>query len=78
MIGAGFGEVGEIALRLDDHQVHIEWLVRAAPHRFDDDRPDRDVRREATIHHINMDPIRARRIDGVNLLGETSKIRRQD
>jgi hypothetical protein len=52
--------------------------VRAAPHGFDDDRPDRDVRREATIHHINMNPIRARRIDGVNLLGETSKIRRQD
>ena len=29
MIGARFGEVGELALRLDDHQVHIERLVRA-------------------------------------------------
>ena len=78
MIGARFGEVGEIALRLDDHQVHIERLVRAASYRFDDYRPDRDVRHEATIHHVNMDPIRARRIDGVNLLGETSEIRGQD
>lgn len=78
MISTRFGEVGKIALRLDDHQVNIDRLVRAAPYRFDDYRPDRDVRHEATIHHINMDPIRTRRIDGVNLLVETSKVRRQD
>ena len=29
MIDAGLGEVGEIALRLDNHQVHIERLLRA-------------------------------------------------
>jgi hypothetical protein len=35
MIGAGLREVGEIALRLDNHQVHIERLLRAASYRFE-------------------------------------------
>ena len=78
MIGAGLGEVGEIPLRLDNHQVHIERLLRAASHRFDNHRPDRDVRHEATIHYVDMDPVGSRRIDSANLLGESPKIRRQD
>ena len=78
MIGAGLSEVGEIALRLDDHQVHIERLPRATSHRFDYHRPDRDIRHKATVHYVDMDPVRSRRIDGANLLGETPEIRRQD
>ena len=66
MIGADVREVGEIALRLDDHQVHIERLLRRAPHRCDDHRPDRDIRHEAAVHDVDMDPIRSRRIDGAN------------
>jgi hypothetical protein len=56
--------------------MHIERLLRAALHRFDNHRPNRDVRHEATIHHVDMDPVRSRRINGANLLGESPKIRR--
>jgi hypothetical protein len=53
-------------------------LLRAASHRFDNHRLDRDVRHEATIHYVAMDPVGSCRIDGTNLLGETPEIRRQD
>jgi hypothetical protein len=58
MIGAGVGEAGEVALRLDDHQMHIEQLLRAASHRLGNPRPDCDVRHESTIHHVDMDLVR--------------------
>ena len=35
MIGTGLGKGGEIAFRFDDHQMHIERLLRVASHRFD-------------------------------------------
>jgi hypothetical protein len=57
-----------------DHQMHIERLLRAASHRFDHYRPNRDIRHEAAIHHIDVNPIRPRRIDGANLLGDTTEI----
>jgi hypothetical protein len=78
VIGARPDEVGEISLRLNDHKVHIERLLRATKHRFDDYRPDRHARHEATVHHVDMNPVCARPIDSLNLLGETSEIRRQD
>ena len=40
MIGAGIGERGEIALRLDDHQMHVEGLCGRAADRLQHDRPD--------------------------------------
>jgi hypothetical protein len=58
--------------------LHIERLLRAASHRFDNHRPDRDVRHEATVHYVDMDPVGSCRVDGTNLLGETPEIRRQD
>ena len=73
-VGARFGEVGEISLQRNDHEVHIERISRAAPCRFDDRRPDRGVRHEAIIHHVDMNPVCRRRIDGANLLGEASEI----
>jgi hypothetical protein len=47
-------------------------------HRLDNHRPDRDVRHETNVHCVDMDPVRLRRIDSANLLGESPKIRRQD
>ena len=70
MIGAGLGKGGEIAFRLDDHQMHIERLLRVASHRFDNRRPERDIRHEAPVHHIDMDPVGAGRVDGADLIGE--------
>jgi len=73
VIGSGLGEVGEIASRLDDHQVHIERLLRGASHRLDNHRSDRDVRYEAAVLDIDMDPVASRRIDGANLSARRPK-----
>ena len=64
-IGAGPNESIEVALWFDNHQVHIERLLRVASDRFDNHRPKRDVRHETTIHHVDMNPVGAGRIDGV-------------
>jgi hypothetical protein len=75
VIGTGLGKIREVALRLGDHQVYVERPHRATPHGFDDQRSDRDARHKATIHHVDVDPIRARGIDGPNFLAKTLKVR---
>ena len=77
-IGAGPGKNIEIAFRLDNHQVYIERLLRVASDRFDNHRSERDIRHEAAVHDVNMDPVGASRIDGTDLLGKMPEIRRQD
>jgi len=78
MISAGSGEVVEVVLGLDDHQMHVDRLRCRFAYRFDDNWPDRDVRHKAPIHHIDMDPISPRRVDGSDLIGEPAEIGRQD
>ena len=78
MIGAGLGEVGEIALRLDDHQMNVERLCRRAADRLQHDRPDGDVGHETAVHHIDMDPVGAGRVDGADLLAQAREIGRQN
>ena len=70
MIGASLGKVDEVALGLDDHQVHIKRLTRVAPDCFDNHRPERDIRHKTAVHHVDMNPVRAGRIDGANLIRE--------
>jgi hypothetical protein len=76
VIGPCLGEGHEMAIRLDDHQVHIERFLRGASHCLDNHWSDRHVRREAAVHHVDMDPVGSRRIDSANLLGKTPEIRR--
>ena len=78
MIGTGLGKGGEMAFRLDDHQMHIERLSRAAAHRLHDQRPDRDIRHKAAVHDVDINPVGARRVDGANFVGKISEVRRQD
>ena len=66
MIGAGVGKRGEIALRLDDHQMNVEGLCGRAADRLQHDRPDGDVRNETAVHHIDMDPVGAGGVDGAD------------
>ena len=78
MVGAGAGEIVEVTLGLDDHQMDIDRLLRRLAHGLDDDRADRDVRHKAPVHDIDMDPVGSRPIDGAHLLGEPAEIGRQD
>ena len=76
VIGPCLGEGREIAIRLDDHQVHIERFQRGPSHGLHNHWSDRDVRHEAAVHDVDMDPVGSRRIDSANLLGKMSEIRR--
>ena len=66
MIGAGFGKGGEIAFRLDDHQMNVEGLCGRAADRLQHNRPDGDVRNKTTVHHVDMDPVGPRGVDGTD------------
>jgi len=74
---AGFGEGGEIALRLDDHQMNVERFCRRAPNGLKHDRPDGDLEHETAIHRIDMDPVGAGCVDGAHLLAQASEFGRQ-
>ena len=78
MIGAGAGKGGEIALRLDYHQMNVERLCRRAADRLEYNRSDRDVGNETTVHHVHMDPVGASSIDGADFFTQSSEIGRQD
>jgi hypothetical protein len=67
---------GDPALGVLDHQVDVERQRRRAPHRLDHDRPDRQVRHEVAVHHVDVDVVR--RADGGDLLGEPPEVGGQD
>ncbi len=59
VIGARRGKIGDVALRLDDHEVYIERLGGCPPYGPDDHWSQRDIGHETAIHDIDMNPIRA-------------------
>ena len=78
MIGAGLGEIVEVTLGLDDHQMDVDRLCRRLAHRGDNDRADRDVGDKPPIHHVDMDPVGAGPVDRPHLVAEPAEIGRQD
>ena len=78
VIGARLGEGFEIGIAGLDHQVAVERLVGERPQRRDDRRPESDVGDEMPIHHVEMDPVRARRGDRAHFFAELGEIRRQN
>ena len=59
-VGPGAGEVAQVALRLLDHQVHIDHGPIALGHRadgLDDERADGDVGHEVAVHHVHVNVI---------------------
>ena len=57
VIGARFGKIVQILIRIANHQMHIQWQVGAASETFDYRRADRQIGHEVTVHYINMNPI---------------------
>jgi hypothetical protein len=51
------GEDAKVALRLDDHEMDVEWPCRRPSDRFQHDWPNGDVGHVSTVHHIDMNPI---------------------
>jgi hypothetical protein len=78
VIGARLGESFEIGVAGLNHQMTVERLVRERPQRRDDRRPESDVGDEMPVHHVEMNPVRARRGDRAHFFAELGEIRRQD
>ena len=74
VVGAGPHEVVEIALVLDDHEVHVERLGRGAAHHLDHDRADADVRNEPAVQDIDVNPVGAGGIDRADLRGQAAEV----
>ncbi len=78
VIAAGFGECFEIGIGRRDHQMRVEDLLCVRAYRLDDIGAVGNVGDEMAVHHVEMDPVGAGRIDGADLLAQSGKIRRQD
>jgi hypothetical protein len=77
-VGASLGEGFEIRVARRDHQMHVDGFFGQRPQRLDDRRADRNVRHEVPVHHVDMDPVGAGRLDRAHFLAEPREIGRQD
>ena len=78
VIGPRFGKRVEVAFGLDHHEMQVDGLFGRPPDRLYHDRTDGDIRHEPAVHHVDMNPIGARRVDGAHLFAKPRKIGRQD
>ena len=76
--GAGAREGVDVAVRVGDHQVHIERHVRDALQRSHDRRADGDVRDEVSVHHVDVNEIGAAAFGGSHRLTERGEIGGED
>ena len=53
------GEVGNEPLRLDNHQVYVQWQGRVRTNGGDHGGPDGEVRHEPSVHDIDVDGVGA-------------------
>ena len=77
-ISAGFRESGDEFIRPFNHEMTIERNFRDSAKRGYDRRPDRDVRDEMTIHHINVEDGGSPFDSGLSFRAEAGEISRQD
>ncbi len=77
-VGPRLGEALEIGIGRRDHQMHVENLPGRRPDRLHDRRAEGDVGHEMPVHHVDMDPVGARLVDGPHLVAEPRKIGRQN
>ena len=56
---AGVGECLDVAIRIRDHEMDVERHRGDAFDGSNDRRPDRDVRHEMTVHHVDVNQVGA-------------------
>ena len=78
LIAAGLGEGLQIGIGRRDHQMGVEDLFAVRAHRLDDVGAVGNVGHEMAVHHVEMDPVGAGRVDGADLFAQLGKIRSQD
>ena len=77
-VRAGLGEGIKIGVDGRDHQVDVERLRRMRAYRLHNRRPHRDVGDEMPVHDIDMDPVRAGRVDRADFFAKPGEIGGQD
>ena len=77
-VGAGLGEVGDVLLRLNDHQMHVQGLLGHRTQRFNDQRTDGDVGHEAAVHHVHVNPVSTGLVHRLDLFAEAGEVGRED
>ena len=73
-IGAAVGESLHESVRLDDHQMHIQWNGGQLCYGFDNCRTHRDIGNEAPVHYVDVDEIGARILRLRHLLAQAREI----
>src|SRR3989475_828799 len=68
------GEGFDVVLPLDDHQVHVDRLAGELAQRLDHAGAERDVRNEAPVHHVDMQPIGSRLEDLGHLVRQARQV----
>ena len=77
-VGALARVVGDRAFRFLDHQVHVEGAIGGGRDRGQERRPDRQVRHEVPVHHVDVDPVGAGLAHEANLFRESAEVAGQD
>jgi hypothetical protein len=62
------GILADVVLRLDDHQVHVQYRVGELPQCPDERCAEGQVRDKAAVHHVDVQPVRAAGKRGLDLL----------
>ena len=77
-IGPGLGEILQILIHRRDHQMHVERLGRMGAQRLHHGGPDGDIGHEMPVHHVDMNPIRARCVDRADFIAKAREIGGED
>ena len=77
-VGARIGVGLDVGIDRGDHQVHVHEGLHMRAERLDRRGAEGEVGHEMPVHHVDMDPIGALRLDGLDLLTEVGEIGRED
>ena len=78
VVGAGIGECRDEGIDRRNHQMHIERQLGVRAQAAQDGRAEADVRHEMAVHHVEMQPVGARRLDRRHFVSQSSEIGRKD
>jgi hypothetical protein len=73
-VRARLGEGFQIAVRAIDHQMRIDGAVADLPDGGDHTRAEADIGHEGAVHHVQVQPVGARGLNGTGLLVEPAEI----
>ena len=74
VVGPGIGERRDERIDRRDHQMHVERQCGVRAQALQDRRAEADVRHEMAVHHVEMQPVGARRLDRRHLVAQSGEI----